>query len=156
MRGKQAKKRKTRPDAVYSSIVVSKLVNNVMLSGKKSLAEHHVYKSMEVLEKDMKKKGVEVLETAIENIKPKLEVRSRRVGGVNYQVPMPVPEDRQLSLALKWLVSGTKARRSKEEFYEALADEIRDAYKKTGFAMKKKEDMHKMAEANKAFAHFQW
>jgi small subunit ribosomal protein S7 len=156
MRGKQAKKRRVVPDAVMGSILVSKLVNNVMQGGKKSLAETIVYKSLDLLEKDLKSKSLEILEKAIENVKPKLEVRPRRVGGVNYQVPMPVPEHRQVSLALKWIVAGARSRRKKEEFQVALADEIKDAYNNTGFAMKKKEDMHKMAEANKAFAHFQW
>ncbi|MFC1780398.1 30S ribosomal protein S7 [Patescibacteria group bacterium] len=156
MRGKQAKKRKVQPDAVYNSTLVSSLINNVMKSGKKSLAEKIVYQSMELLEKDLKKKPLEILENAIENVKPKLEVRPRRVGGVNYQVPVPVPDHRQLSLAIKWIVAGARARRSKEEFFTALAAELKDAYKNTGFAIKKMEDALKMAEANKAFAHFQW
>lgn len=156
MRGKQAKKRKTKPDAIYNSVLVSKLINNVMLDGKRSLAENIVYQSMGVLGDDMKKKPLEVLENAIENVRPSLEVRPRRVGGVNYQVPMPVPEHRQTSLALKWIVAGARGRRKKEKFHVALTDELKDAYKNTGFAMKKKEDMQKMAEANKAFAHFQW
>jgi len=156
MRGKQSKSRKVEPDAVYKSILVSKFINNVMQRGNKSLAESIVYKSMDVLEKELKAKPLEILEKAIENVRPKLEVRSRRVGGVNYQVPMPVPEVRQTSLAIKWIIAGARGRRKKKEFYSVLSEELKDAYKNTGFAIKKKEDMLKMAEANKAFAHFQW
>lgn len=156
MRGKSARKRKLQTDAVYNSTVVSAFINNVMLDGKKTIAEKIVYKSLKILQKDLKKKPLEILEKAIENVKPKLEVRARRVGGVNYQVPMPVRESRQLSLAIKWIIAGARDRRKSKEFYVTLADELKDAYKDTGFAIKKKEDMHKMAEANKAFAHFQW
>lgn len=156
MRGKQAKKRKVIPDARYNSPLVGKLINNVMLKGKKALAEKVVYESMDMLEQTTKQKALEALEKAIENVKPKLEVRPRRVGGVNYQVPTPVPDHRQLFLALKWIVTGARGRRTKETFTQALSAELVDAYKGTGFAMKKKEDMEKMAEANKAFAHFQW
>lgn len=156
MRGKQVKKRKAIPDAKYSSIFVAKLINNVMNAGKKALAEKIVYTAMDNVGKAVKKEPLEALENAIENVKPKLEVRPRRVGGVNYQVPTPVPEHRQLFLALKWIVTGARSRRTKEDFIKALTDELIDAYNKTGFAMKKKEDAQKMAEANKAFAHFSW
>ena len=156
MRGKKAKRKETKPDAVYNSVLVAKLINNVMQDGKKNLAEKIVYQGLEEAGKELKKKPIEVLETAVENVKPKLEVRSRRVGGVNYQVPMPVTDHRQLSLALKWIVNAARDRRKKEEFYKALKEEIKDAFKEEGYAIKKKEDTHKMAEANKAFAHFQW
>lgn len=156
MRGKSAKRREVKRDAVYGSRLVTRFINTVMKDGKKSLAEKIIYKSMEALEKDLKKKPLEILEEAIENVKPRLEVRPRRVGGVNYQVPVPVAEDRQLALAIKWIIKGARDRRKKEEFSLALSDEIKDALKKSGFAYKKKEDTHKMAEANKAFAHFQW
>jgi small subunit ribosomal protein S7 len=156
MRGKSAKVRKVKPDAIYNSTLVSSFINNVMKDGKKSLAEKVVYKALDALGKSTKKKPLEALENALENVKPKLEVRARRVGGVNYQVPTPVPDHRQQALSVKWIVEGARARRSKEEFSKALADELLDAYKKTGFAFKKREDTHKMAEANKAFAHFQW
>lgn len=156
MRGKSAKNRKLQPDAVYNSIIVTAFINNVMLDGKKTIAEKIVYKSLEFLKKDLKKKPVEILEKVIENVKPKLEVRSRRVGGVTYHVPMPVREARQLSLAIKWIIAGARDRRKNKDFCATLADELKDAYNSTGFAIKKKEDMHKMAEANKAFAHFQW
>ena len=156
MRGKQAKKRKLEKDVLYNSTLVTKLINHVMKDGKKSLAEKIVYKSIEEAGKETKKKPIQVLEDAVENVKPRLEVRSRRVGGVNYQVPMPVSEHRQLSLAMKWIVDAARDRRKKEEFYVALKNELKDAFKSEGFAVKKKEDTHKMAEANKAFAHFQW
>lgn len=156
MRGKQAKKRKVIPDAKYNSIVVTKLVNNVMQDGKKALAEGIVYGAIEHLSKEVKKDPLEAFEKALENVKPKLEVRGRRVGGVNYSVPTPVPDHRQLFLALKWIVTGAQQRRTKEEFKKALSEELVDAFKNTGFAIKKKEDAHKMAEANKAFAHFSW
>ncbi len=156
MRGKQAKRRKIKPDAVYNSVLVSRLINNLMKGGEKAMAEKIVYKSFDNIKKDLKKEPKEVFESAIENIKPKLEVRPRRVGGVNYQVPMQVPEYRQESLAIKWLVTGARNRRSKEEFMDALKDEILEAYKETGFAIRKRDEVHKMAEANKAFAHFQW
>lgn len=156
MRGKQSKIRKIQTDAVYNSILIAKFINNVMQQGKKSIAESIVYQAMKLLEKDLKKKSLEIFEKAVENVKPRLEVRPRRVGGVNYQVPVPVSEHRQLSLALKWMVVGARARRKKEKFYVALAEEVKEAYKKTGFAMKKKDEMQRMAEANKAFAHFQW
>ncbi len=156
MRGKSAKKREVSRDAIYGSRLITKFINAIMKDGKKSLAEKIVYESMETLKKDLKKKPLEILEEAIENVKPRLEVRARRVGGVNYQVPVPVAEDRQLALALKWIIAGARDRRKKEKFPLALSDEIKDALKKGGYAYKKKEDTHKMAEANKAFAHFQW
>jgi len=156
MRGKSAKKRKVEEDAVYGSILVTKMINKVMQDGKKSVAEKIVYEVMNNLEKDSKKKPLVVLEKAIENVKPRLEVRARRVGGVNYQVPVPVSEERQLALALKWIINGARERRKKEEFVVALVSELKDALKNTGYAFKKKEDTHKMAESNKAFAHFQW
>jgi small subunit ribosomal protein S7 len=156
MRGKSAKKRTVKPDVVYNSTVVERIVNNIMRGGKKSVARRIVYDALESLEKDIKKKPIEILEKAVNNVQPSLEIRPRRVGGVNYQVPTPVPEHRQLALAIKWMIEGARSRRSKESFSQALADELRDAYKGTGFAMKKKDDTEKMAEANKAFAHFQW
>jgi small subunit ribosomal protein S7 len=156
MRGKRAKKRQVTPDAVYNSGVVTKFVNKVMRDGKKAVAFKAVYSAMEKAAKELKIKPIEAIEKAIENVGPKIEIRPRRVGGVNYQVPVPVEEGRQLSLAINWIVTGARARRKKETFSQALADELTDANKNTGFAIKKKEDTHKMAEANKAFAHFQW
>ncbi|MDD3648367.1 MAG: 30S ribosomal protein S7 [Candidatus Dojkabacteria bacterium] len=156
MRGKQAKKRKLKPDAIYESTLVNRLITAVMKDGKRSVAEKIVYSTLEDLEKELNKKPLEILEKAIDNVMPRLEVRPRRVGGVNYQVPAPVPEHRQLALAIKWVINEARARRKKETFAKALSIELIEAYKGTGGAMKKKEEVHKMAEANKAFAHFQW
>ncbi len=156
MRGKQAKKREIEPDAVYSSKLVAKLINMIMKDGKKIKAEKIVYTCMNELQEELKSDPLEAIKIALENVKPKLELRPRRVGGVNYQVPTPVPDDRQLTLAIKWIIEGARARRVKQVFYKALKDEFIDAYKGAGYAFKKKEDTHKMAEANKAFAHFQW
>lgn len=156
MRGKQAKTRQIKPDAVYGSALVTQIVNKVMRDGKKNLAEKIVHQSLDLLEKDIKGKAIEILEKAVDNVKPKLEIRPRRVGGVNYQVPMPVSEHRQTALAIRWIIDAARDRRKSEEFHVALAGELKDAYKSTGVAIKKKEDTHKMAEANKAFAHFQW
>jgi small subunit ribosomal protein S7 len=156
MRGKQSKKRTIKPDPQYNSVMVTKFINYSMKDGKKSIARHMVYGAIEQAAKTLNKKPLEALETALGNIKPKLEVRSRRVGGANYQVPVPVPEGRQLALATRWLLTATKASRKKESFEQALSKEIIAACKKEGVAYKKKEDVEKMAEANRAFAHFQW
>ena len=156
MRGKQSKKRKIKEEGVYKSLVASKFINKLMKSGKKMLAEKIFYKSMDILKKDLKGNPLVILEKSLENIRPKLEVRARRVGGVNYQIPLPIPENRQIAVAIKWIIKGAKERRKDKEFYVALAEELKDAYKKMGFAYRKKEETHKMAEANKAFAHFQW
>jgi len=156
MRGKKAKIRKIYPDLKYNSVLVTKFINNVMEQGKKMTAEKIVYTSMVKAAKELKKEPLESIEKALDNIKPSLEVRPRRVGGVTYQVPLPVPESRQLSVAIKWIIEGARQRRKKEKFEDVLALEIIDAYKGTGFAMKKKEEMHKTAEANKAFTQFQW
>lgn len=127
-----------------------------MLSGKKTLAERLVYKALEKAGEESKLKPMEVFEKALDNLKPKMEVRSRRVGGANYQVPVQVDALRQESLAMRWLISAARESRKTTDFSEALAKEIINATKKEGAAYKKKEDTHKMADANKAFAHFQW
>ncbi len=155
MRGKKAPKRKTKPDRVYESEVIGKFINYVMLHGKKSTAEDMVYSALEDASTKLKKKPPEVLNGALANVKPVLEIRSRRVGGANYQIPMPVPEDRQVSLALRWIVNIARGKKGKE-FKEFLADELISAFKGEGAAVKKKEEVEKMAEANKAFAHFRW
>ena len=156
MRGKKAKKRKGNPDSKYNSLLVTKLINKIMKHGKKEIAEQIVYGMMDTLGKEMEGKPLQILEKAIDNVKPRIEIRPRRVGGVNYQVPTPVSDKRQLSLALRWIILGARDRRKKTTFREALSQELIDAYNETGYAIKKKEDAHKMAEANKAFAHFQW
>lgn len=163
MRGKRAKKREVKPDSRYNSALVSKFINYLMLDGKKSVAENVVYTALEGLEvekkadeagKKIKLQGVEVMEEAIENVKPKLEIRSRRIGGANYQVPVPVNPDRQIALAMKWIINATRDSRKKEPVAMVLRRELLAAYNNEGVAIKKKEDTQKMAEANKAFAQF--
>lgn len=158
MRGKKAQKRKPQLDAKYNSALIAKIINNVMKGGKKTVAENIVYKAIDLVGKRVKsdKKPNELFEEAFEKVKPKVEVRPRRVGGATYQVPTSVPEYRQQSLAIRWIIEGARQKRKNKQFYKTLADEVNDALKGTGYAVKKKEDAHKMAEANKAFAHFQW
>ncbi len=155
MRGKRASKRKRKIDPKYNSHTVELLVNYVMADGKKSLARSIVYSSLEDASKKLKKEPVEVLDQALANVMPILEVRSRRVGGANYQIPIPVPEDRQVTLALRWIISVARSKKGKD-FKTYLTDELMSAYKGVGEAVKKKEDTERMAEANKAFAHFRW
>ncbi len=154
MRGKQAVRRKIKPDAVFGSEDLAKFINYVMKDGKKSVAENIVYKMLEDVSRKTKVAGIEVFEKALENIKPKLEIRSKRVGGANFQVPVPVNGNRQFTLACKWILEAARGSRKNIEFYESLSREIINAYKKEGSAIKKKEDVHKMAEANKAFSQF--
>lgn len=154
MRGKQAVKRTIKPDEVYNSELVAKLINYMMLDGRKQTARGIVYSAIADLEKKTKTKGIEALEKAIENVKPKIEVRSRRVGGSNFQVPVPVSTGRQLYLALKWIIEATRSGRKNTEIWEVLSRELLNAYNKEGSAIKKKEEVHKMADANKAFAQF--
>lgn len=155
MRGKQAPKRDKLPDKVYNSVVIGHFINKVMNEGKKSTAEKIVYSMLSNLEKEAKKDAMEVFNRAMDNIRPTVELRSRRVGGANYQVPMPVDKDRGNALAIKWVV--TIARKAKgKEMASKLAKELMDAYNNTGEAIAKKETTHKMAEANKAFAIFRW
>ena len=155
MRKKRATKRDVLADPIYNSKVVTKLINHVMNDGKKGTAQKIVYSAFESVENTTKKPALEVFEEAMENIKPALEVKSRRVGGSNYQVPIEVSEDRSQALALRWLVKYAKDRNGKGMAIN-LANEIMDAANGVGGAVKKKEDTHKMAEANKAFAHYRW
>jgi small subunit ribosomal protein S7 len=143
------------PDARYDSVLVSNLVNKLMLSGKKSTAERIVYGAMETLETRAKKPAAEVLEQAIRNATPVIEVKPRRVGGATYQVPMEIREDRRLALALRWLIQNARKRPGKS-MIEKLTGELMDAFNNTGNTVKRKEDTHKMAEANRAFAHYRW
>ncbi|MCA9386777.1 30S ribosomal protein S7 [Candidatus Dojkabacteria bacterium] len=154
MRGKQAPKRQLAADEIYNSQLVTKLINFIMQDGKKHVARKSVYSAMDELATKTKAKPLEALETAIENVKPKIEVRSRRVGGSNYQVPVPVPEGRQTALALRWIIEAARKNRGGAEFYKSLARELADAFNKEGNAIRKKEDVKKMADANKAFAQF--
>lgn len=155
MRGKRASQRKFEPDPKYGSRTIELFVNYVMSRGKKALARKLVYNSLESAGKTLKKEPTEVLEQALSNVKPVLEVRSRRVGGANYQIPIPVPDDRQISLAIRWIINAANAK-GKGDFQSILSQELINAYKGEGDAVKKKEDTEKMAEANKAFAHFRW
>jgi len=153
-RRKITKREQKLPDNVYKSRVITKLINMVMLHGKKTLAESIVYKMMEGLSED-KKESRNIFEEAIKNIMPEVEVRTRRVGGANYQIPIPLKHGRAETLSLRWLIEVSRAKKSKS-MEERLLDEVKLAYAKEGTAMKKKLDTHKMANANKAFAHFRW
>ena len=148
-------KREVLPDPMYNSVLVTKLVNSIMLDGKKGVAQKVVYGAFEIVEEKTGKNGLEAFQQAMENIMPTLEVKTRRVGGANYQVPIEVRADRRQNLGLRWLTNYSRAR-SEKTMRERLAGEIMDACNNTGASVKKREDTHKMAEANKAFAHFRW
>ncbi len=148
-------KRDVLPDPVYHDKIVTKFINKVMLSGKKGVAERVVYDAFEAIRSKTGKDPLEVFQTALRNVMPVLEVRARRVGGANYQVPVEVRPDRRMTLGIRWLVSYARLRGEKT-MDERLSAELMDAANNTGAAVKKKEDTHKMAEANKAFAHYRW
>jgi small subunit ribosomal protein S7 len=155
-RRRQAEKRPLIEDAKFHSTLVSRLVNTVMNSGKKSTAQRIVYGAFEqLLEKNPQSSPLEILQRAVDNAKPRLEVKARRVGGATYQVPLEVTVDRQLALAMRWLVDFADARKGMP-MKEALAAEIMEAYQGQGNAIRKRDEVHKMAQANKAFAHFRW
>ncbi len=151
----QAIKRKISPDAKYQSVIVAKLINKVMRCGKKSTAERIVYGALQVVEQQESKAPVSVLEQAVRNATPLLGVKPRRIGGATYQVPVEVRPDRGLSLAMRWLVNSARARTGKS-MVEKLAAELSGASKGQGATIKRREDTHRMAEANRAFAHFRW
>lgn len=173
----RAEKREVLPDPKFGDVILTKFMNNIMLDGKKSVAEKIVYGAIEILEKkggndnqaksseegegdagDMilaKSKGLRLFHDALKNVKPKLEVRSRRVGGATYQVPVEVRSDRATALAIRWLIDAAR-KRSENTMVDRLANELLDAANDRGSAVKKRDDTHKMAEANKAFAHFRW
>ena len=156
MRRRRITKRELTPDVKYNSELVARLINTLMRNGKKSVAQKIVYGAFDVIKS--KKKDMEPLEVflqAVENIKPKLEVKSRRVGGATYQVPLDVPAERQVALAMRWIVTYSQAKKGKS-MMQSLASELLDAFDNTGSSIKKKEDTHKMAQANKAFAHYRW
>ena len=155
MRKRRAEKRDVLPDALYNSKVVTKLINAVMLDGKKGTAEKIVYEAFDQIKEKTGKDPLEVFTAAMENIMPLLEVKSRRVGGSNYQVPIEVRPDRRQTLGLRWLIQYSRHGHGRT-MADKLANEIMDAANGTGAAVKKREDTHKMAEANKAFAHFRW
>ena len=155
MRKRRAVKRDVLPDPIYKSKVVTKLINRIMLDGKKGVAEKILYEAFDQVKEKTGQDPVSVFEKALENIKPQLEVKSKRVGGSNYQVPVEVSETRSQTLGLRWLVNYARLR-SGHTMAQNLADEIIDASNGTGNAVKKREDTHRMAEANKAFAHYRW
>jgi len=148
-------KREVLPDPMYHSIMVTRLINNIMLDGKKGVAQKVVYSAFTIVSEKTGKEALEVFMTALENIMPTLEVKARRVGGATYQVPIEVRPDRRQTLGLRWLVNYTRARNEKT-MKERLANEIMDAANNTGASVKKREDTHKMADSNKAFAHYRW
>ena len=154
-RSSQAEKRETPPDPRFQSSTVTKFINNLMLDGKKSVAERIFYTAIEILEKRSDTSGLEAFEQALNNAKPALEVKSRRVGGATYQVPIEVRPDRRTALATRWLIGFARAR-SEKSMAERLAGEFLAASRGEGNTIKKKEDTHRMAEANKAFAHYRW
>ena len=154
----KTKKRLVKPDPVYANRLVTKIINKVMVDGKKTKAQKHVYKTLEIIKEKTKEDPLEVLRAAIDNVKPSMEVRSRRVGGAAYQVPTPVKGDRKESLAIRWIISAARAKPNREfhHFYEKLASELLDAHQSQGGAFDKKTQTTKMADANKAFSHFRW
>jgi small subunit ribosomal protein S7 len=155
MRKRRAVKRDVLADPMYNSKLVTKLINQIMLDGKKGTAQKILYEAFDMIKEKTGKEPMEVFEKAMENIKPALEVKSRRVGGANYSVPVEIKGDRAQALALRWLVQYARLRGG-HSMAENLANEIMDAAEGTGAAVKKREDTHRMAEANKAFAHYRW
>jgi small subunit ribosomal protein S7 len=155
MRRAGAAKREVLPDPKYGSRLVAKFVNIMMIRGKKSTAERIMYDAMTAVEDRSKQEALKMFKTAIDNVKPAVEVKSRRVGGSTYQVPVEVRPDRRTSLAMRWVI-GSARRRAERSMAEKLAAELLDAANNRGMAVKKREDTHKMAEANKAFAHYRW
>ncbi len=155
MRKKKVVKRDIKPDYKYGSVLLAQFINKVMFSGEKRVAERLVYAALAEMEKKEKKPALEIFETAIKNISPQLEVKSRRIGGANYQVPREVRGDRKIALAIRWIIQTTRAGKGKPMAFR-LADELILASKNEGNAIKKRNDTHRMAEANRAFAHFSW
>ena len=152
---RKIKRRTTDPDLVYNDAIVAKFINYIMKKGKKTVARKIVYGAFNILKEKTKKEPLEVFEQAIKNTTPFLEVRPRRIGGATYQVPMEVRGDRKLALSMRWLIKAAKSKKGKP-MKDRLAEELMDAASNTGWAVKKKEDTHRMAEANRAFARFAW
>lgn len=155
MRKGRAKKREVSPDLKYGNKVVTKFINMMMVGGKRSLAERIVYRSFDILQEQTGKDALEAFQKAVDNVRPLLEVKARRVGGATYQVPVEVRTERSINLALRWIRSFARQKKGKP-MEDRLASELVDAFNCTGTAVKKREDTHKMAEANKAFAHYRW
>ncbi len=154
-RRREAAKRKILPDSKYKDIVLSRFINKIMMQGKKSIAESIVYGSFEVIKEKTGQEPLEIFKSALDNVKPTVETKSRRIGGANYQVPIEVRSGRQMALSMRWLIGFARGR-SEKTMSEKLAAEFIDAANNRGSAIKKKEDTHKMAAANKAFAHYKW
>jgi small subunit ribosomal protein S7 len=155
-RRRRAEKREIEPDPLYKSTILAKFINKVMLSGKKSTSRRIIYSALDKFAKRVKAEdALEAFEQALENAKPSLEVKSRRIGGATYQVPVEIPSNRRISMAMRWIITHSRAKpgRSMEE---GLASELADCYNNQGTTIKKKDDTHRMAEANKAFAHYKW
>ncbi|TSC90645.1 MAG: small subunit ribosomal protein S7 [Parcubacteria group bacterium Gr01-1014_2] len=155
MRRGQAPKRKIEADIKYQSALVAKFINYIMKSGSKVIARGIVYGALDEIEKKLGKKALEVLDQVSRNAGPELELRSRRIGGANYQIPYPVKSERRVTLALRWIIEAARSKKGKS-MIEKLSQEMIDAFNNTGVAVKKKMDTHRMADANKAFAHFAW
>jgi len=155
VRRRRAEKRQVPPDPVYNDVLVTRLINKIMWDGKKTIAQKIVYGAFEIIREKMGMDPLEVYHKALDNVRPVLEVRPRRVGGATYQVPIEVQEPRRTSLAIRWIVAAARAKRGKP-MKAKLAEEIMAAYNNTGVAVKKREDVHRMAEANRAFAHYRW
>jgi small subunit ribosomal protein S7 len=156
MRGKQAKNRQPGPDPKYQSPLVSRFMNYIMQDGKKSVAQGLVYKALDSLADKTKLPQMEAFEKALENARPKIELRSRRVGGANYQVPVPVTDSRSRALAMRWIITAARNGKGSKDMGESLGLQLLNAFNKEGPAIKKREEVHKMAEANKAFSHLSW
>ena len=155
MRRGPSVKRKPEPDPIYNSVLVSQIINQVLLDGKKDIASNIVYSALNLVEKQTGSDPLATLKDALENVRPQIETKSRRVGGTNYQVPMEVPQRRSTTLAIRWMVDASR-KRGEKTMSERLGREILDASNKTGASVKKREDVHKMAESNRAFAHYRW
>lgn len=155
MRRKTAKKRITLPDPKFNEVLVTKFVNNMMLSGKKNLAYNIFYDAIAIVDEKSEESGIEVWKKALSNVTPAVEVRSRRVGGATFQIPQPVRENRKMAISMQWMISFSR-KRNEKTMSQRLANEILAAAKEEGAAFKKKEDTHRMAEANRAFSHFRF
>ncbi len=154
-RRNRSERRRTQPDPKFNSVPVQQTINKIMLNGKKGTAERAMYRAMALVEQRLRQEPLDAFMQALRNITPQMEVKPRRVGGATYQVPIEIRSDRRNSLAIRWLVNGARSRRGKG-MHERLADEIADAFNNTGTAVKRREDTHRMAEANRAFAHYRW
>lgn len=158
MRSKKAEKRIVSPDPLYNSRLLAKFINKVMVDGKKSIASALVYKALEIIKEQSKQEPLGIFEKALQNVSPKMEVKPRRVGGASYQVPIEVRGDRKEALSIRWIIEGARKRSNKEHhsFANKMAAELLDASNNAGFAIKKRDDMQKAAQANRAFSHFRW